>query len=90
MILEAILNLVRLLLQFICALLPDIPDIEVSLLEDLTHYFDLIFDNLDLLPFFIDINTVQVLVPLVLIVINFEHIYHFAIWVLKKLPLGIS
>lgn len=90
MILEAILNLVRLLLQFIFALLPDIPDIEISLLEDLTSYIDLIFDNLELLPFFIDINTIQVLVPLVLIVINFEHIYHFAIWVLKKLPLGIS
>lgn len=90
MIIEAIFNLVKQLLLVLFALLPDIPDFDINLLDSLTSYINLIFDNLDLLGFFVDISTIKILVPLIIIVINFEHIYHFALWVIKKLPLGIS
>lgn len=88
MILEAIFNLVKILLNFIFALLPDIPSLDIGLLDDLTAYINMIFNNLDLLGFFIDISTIKILVPLIIIVINFEHIYQFAMWVLKKLPIS--
>ena len=49
-----------------------------------------IFDNLDLLGIFIRIDTIKILVPLVVIAYNFEHIYHFVIWLVKKIPLSID
>lgn len=90
MILEAIFNLVKILLNFIFALLPDLPNFDIGLLDDLTSYINMIFNNLGLLGFFIDISTIKVLVPLIILVINFDHIYNFAMWVIKKLPLSIN
>ena len=90
MILEAIMNLIKILLDFVFALLPDIPSFDISLLSSLTRYIDMIFNNLGLLGFFIHIDTVKTLTPLIIIAINFEHIYHFAIWVLHKLPFSVD
>ena len=90
MILEIILNSIKNTMFYIFWLLPDIPDIEISLLESLTQYINLIFDNLGLLPFFINISTIKALVPLIILVINFEHVYHFIMWVVKKIPVSIE
>ena len=86
MILESILEVVYQLLNLIFLLIPDIPPLEISLLADLNSFIDLIFDNLGLLGFFIDISTLKALVPLLVIVYNFEHIYHFLMWCLNKIP----
>ncbi len=87
MILEIFLEVVYSLIALIFAIIPDIPQIEITLLADLNSFVDLIFDNLGLLGFFVDIDTIKTLVPLLVIVLNFEHIYHFIIWCLNKIPL---
>lgn len=86
MIFEGFCSLVSVLLQFIFTLLPDLPSFDVSLLDALTKYVNLIFNNLGLLGFFVDINAIKPLVPLVILVINFERIYHFIIWLINKIP----
>lgn len=86
MIFEGFCSLVSFLLQFIFTLLPDLPSFDVSLLDALTKYVNLIFNNLGLLGFFVDINAIKPLVPLVILVINFERIYHFIIWLINKIP----
>lgn len=88
MILEAIMNLVKVLLNVVFALLPDVPNFDITLLDSLTQYINMIFNNLGLLGFFVRISTIKALVPLVIIAINFEDIYHFIMWVVKKLPLS--
>lgn len=70
--------------------LPNIPRFDTSILGSLNTYIDMIFNNLGLLGFFIHINTIKVLVPLVIIVVNFDKIYHFIMWLIKKLPLSID
>lgn len=90
MILETILNLIKVFLQFFFGLLPDVPSLELTLLDSLTQYINMIFTNTGLLGFFVRISTIKALVPLIIIVINFEHIYHFALWVIKKLPFSID
>ena len=90
MLIEILLNLAKFLLDFIFALLPDIPNFNISLLDSLTQYINLIFDNVGLLGFFVRISTIKTLVPLVIIVINFERIYHFVIWIVHKLPISID
>ena len=41
--------------------------------------------------FFLPMSYVMVLLPLVILVMNFEHVYHLIMWVLRKIPvLGIE
>lgn len=88
MIIEVIINLVTILLKFIFDLLPDVPDFPQSLLSSIDNVTSVVFNNLSLLGLFVRIDTIKILVPLVIIVVNFEHIYHFAMWVIKKLPIS--
>lgn len=91
MILEVIMNLVRGLLDTVFALLPNVPDFDITLLDSLTTYMNMIFDNLGLLGFFVRISTIKTLTPWIIIVISFESVYHFALWVIHKIPfLGIK
>lgn len=88
MIIEAIINLVTILLKFIFDLLPNVPDFPDGLLSSIDNVTSVIFDNLNLLGLFVRIDTIKILVPLLIVVINFEYIYHFAMWVIKKLPIS--
>lgn len=90
MILKAIFDAILALLKLIFGILPDIPDFPDSIMSSLDKVFDTIFNNLDLLGLFVNIDTIKILVPLLIIVINFEHIYHFTMWILKKIPLSID
>lgn len=90
MILESILNVAKNLLHFIFLLLPDVPNLNITLLDSLSTYIDMIFSKTGLLGFFVRIGTIKILVPLIIVVINFEHIYHFALWCIHKLPWSID
>lgn len=77
----AILNSI---LDFLDAL-PQIPDEVVSVLN---QFFDLVFVNgWNAACFFVPMDFVLILVPLVILVDNFEHVYHLIMWVLRKIPL---
>ncbi len=84
MILEGILNLIKALLKVILGILPDLPSMSDNLLSSLNLVTDTIFGNANFLGFFIRISTIKFIIPMVILVMNFEHIYHFAIWVLHK------
>lgn len=90
MIIKAIFDLVLGLLKLVFGILPNIPDLPDNINNSLNTVFDTIFNNLDLLGLFVRIDTIKTLVPLLIIVINFEHVYHFTMWIIKKLPLGIN
>lgn len=90
MILEAIINLITALLKFVLNLLPNVPAIPGALMTSLDNVFNTIFSHLDLLGIFVRIDTIKILVPLVVVAYNFEHIYHFALWIIKKIPLSID
>jgi hypothetical protein len=90
MIIEFIFNLILALLKIVFGILPNVPTLNSSLLTSVNNVFDTIFSHLELLGLFVRISTIQILVPLLIIALNFEHIYHFAMWVLKKIPLSID
>lgn len=86
MLIQVFLDFSLMIVDLIFAILPDVPNIEIGLLSSLNNFVNLIFDNLQLLGFFIDINMIKTLLPYLIIVINIEHIYHFVMWVLNKIP----
>lgn len=90
MIIELIITAITAVLKLVFGILPNIPQLPNSVLTSLQNVFQVIFDNVGLLGLFVRISTIKLLVPLVIIVVNFEHIYHFVLWIIKKLPLSID
>lgn len=90
MIIKAIFDLILGLLKLVFGLLPNVPQFPQDILNSLNIVFDTIFNNLDLLGLFVRIDTIKTLVPLLIVAINFEHIYHFVMWIVKKIPLSID
>ena len=89
MITEALMNvgmfLLDTLLNFL-DLLPGMPDELVSVLDE---FFDLIFTNgWSIACFVIPMDYALVLLPLVILVVNFERVYHLIMWVLRKIPIA--
>lgn len=88
MVLETIVSITTAFLEIVLSLLPDLPDFPESFTASIDNVINIIFSNINLLGLFVRISTIKKLVPLVIVVVNFEHIYHFAMWVIKKLPIS--
>ena len=86
MILEAILNLFKTLL-YACFSWINIPAFPSELTENINTFLDLIFNNLTLLGFFIRPITLQISIPILIILLNFEELYKLTIWILRKIPM---
>ena len=91
MLVEALFTAVTWLIDAILNVLDVLPDFPAELVTSVEEFFSLIFDNLSILGFFLPLSTVKILIPLVLLVINFEDVYAFVMWLLRKIPfLGIK
>lgn len=90
MILEAVFNLVSSMLRLVFGWinLPDMPETVTSIIDEL---FTLIGGSIGMMGIFIDLNMVKILLPVLLIVINFDEVWKFTMFILKKIPfLGIK
>ena len=64
----------------------NIPSFPSGLAGSIDSFLSLVFDNLSLLGFFIRPATIRFVVPVLLVVINFELIYKLVMWIVRKLP----
>lgn len=91
MIIETILNLLKFLLTTIFGILPDLPDMPTAIADGITSFLDIIFDNVGLLGVFIPISTIKVVIPIVVLIMNFDDIYKLVMFIIKKIPmLGVE
>ena len=86
MIILGLLQALSGILISILSLLPTLPQLPDSILNGLNNFLDLIFNNSGLLGLFIPISTIKVVVPLIIVIINFDKIYKLVMWVFKKIP----
>ena len=77
-------------LKTLFGILPNFPSLPVFIISSIDFFVNLIFDNVGLLGFFIRISTIKILVPSIILVINFEKVYNFIIWIIKKIPLSME
>lgn len=87
MITEFFINTVGGLVNLVFSILPNLPDLPDTAYNSINSFFDLIFNYMGLIDIFVPLQHIRILVPLVLIVVNFEHIYNLVMWVLKKIPM---
>lgn len=85
MIIESILSMVFNLITIPLSLLPNIPQVPDSFYTSVNSVLDTIFNNLGLIGVFVRPATLQIIIPLFLIVINFDYIYSFVMFILRKL-----
>ena len=90
MIIEAILNLFKNLLFIVFGWI-SLPAFPESLNNSINTFLGLIFYNLTLLGFFIRPETLTISIPILIALLNFEHLYKLTMWILRKIPmLGIK
>lgn len=87
MIIELLLNLIALLIKavFIFINLPQAPP-EVQ--QSVDNYFNLIFDNLDFLGFFVNPSTLSIVSTSAIALWTFSKLYKLTIWIYHKLPIS--
>ncbi len=85
MIIESIMNLFKTMITGVFGILPNIPSLP-EMQNTLDSVFDLIFSNATLLNLFINVNTIKICVPILLVIWNFDKIYDISMWILKKIP----
>ncbi len=90
MILEWLVAAFLGIIKTLFSIIPDLPSLPDFVSTSIEGLFNLVFDNVQLLGFFISIDMIKVLVPCLILVENFDHIYHFIIWILKKIPISIE
>lgn len=92
MIIEKMFLFSTKILEIFFSLFPDIPNIPTELQNKIFNFLDMIFSNSEnILGLFIRIDTIKIVVPVLILIINFDKIYYLLLWVLKKIPiLGIE
>lgn len=90
MIVEGIVNMLVSLLKVVFGWidLPDLPDGIDTVIDELFGYLE---GGMGLLSIFLDIDMLRLLLPVLLIVINFDKAYKLTMFILRKIPfLGIK
>lgn len=64
----------------------NLPSLPASLIITLNNFLDLIFANASVVGFFVRPATLDVVIPLLIVIINFDKIYKFVMFVLRKIP----
>lgn len=86
MILEAIFSALLNFVYFIFSFIPSIPNLPPLIISSINDFINFVFQSAGLLGLIFDINLLKVLLPLVLIVINFDKIWYIILWIANKIP----
>lgn len=90
MIVESVLNMLVSMIKTVFGWinLPQLPDSVISVIDQL---FDTLSGAMGLLSVFLDIDMLKILLPILLVVINFDEAYKLTMFILRKIPfLGIK
>lgn len=90
MIIESLLNLFYKLFELVFGWI-NIPGVGEEFDDALAFFDDLLNAGKSLIDLFLPWDIVRFGLPIIIILLNFEHIYHFIMWIVKKIPmLGIK
>lgn len=86
MIIKGLFNLIYTFLSVILTPFEIIPDVPSMFSSTMNNFINFIIAPIRIVLYFVDPNMMKVAIPVVLVIINMEHIWDGIIWVLKKLP----
>lgn len=90
LIIEAILNALKTMIKMLFNWI-NIPGAGEDFFDGIAFFSSMLDSAKSLINFFVPWTLVQWGLPILIVVLNFEHIYHFVMFILKKIPmLGIE
>lgn len=90
MFIETIFNAFKTLLQTLLGWI-NIPSAGEEFTNGISYFSTMLNTGQDLIDLFIPWSLVKFGLPLLIVVVNFERIYNFIMWILRKIPmLGIE
>lgn len=90
MIIEALINLITVVIKLIAIPFNILPDTPETLINAADYYLDLVFDNLDFLNFFVNVSTLKSVALIAIIIWTVDRLYNLLIWIIHKLPVSIN
>lgn len=85
MIIEGLLNLFVGLLEVVFSWV-NVPELPASVTSVIDELFDILAGSVGLLSIFIDFDMVRLLLPVLVIVINFDEAWKLTMFILRKIP----
>lgn len=86
MIVRGLFELVYTLLNVVLTPFQIIPDLPASFQSYINVFKNFISDGVGIVLYFLPIGFVKICIPIVIIIMNMEHIWDGILWILKKLP----
>lgn len=80
-LLDALVSMIMTLFSWV-----ELPTLPASAMQVIDMLFTYIEMGMGLLSIFLNMDLVRVMIPLVIIVVNFDKAYHLVIFVLRKIP----
>lgn len=85
-IIDILLKFVDLILSFF-DVLPSFPS---ALVSGINTLFDYMLVGANIANFLLPFSHLSVIIPIAIIIINFDNIYRLVMWVIRKLPFSID
>lgn len=86
MIVESIFNLLKTLVSGLFGLIPNIPAMPEAVTSALSSAVDTVSQGCDIVAIFLPWSFVIVIMTVYVAFENFDHIYSFLRWIVKKIP----
>lgn len=91
MIIEWVMNLGMGIIDVLFMMLDVLPNFPAKVITVINSVFDLMFSAVNLVGVFLDFNMVRTLIPIVILILNFDKIVKLIIFAVKKIPfIGIE
>lgn len=90
MIINIFLTAIMTIAQALFDILPELPDIPVGITNALDTIPELVRFTSRLVVMFVGRTFYLVVIPLIIVLINFNWIYHGTMWLIRKLPIGVK
>lgn len=90
MIIEALINLVTVVIKLLAIPFNILPDTPESLTTAVDSYLDLVFSNLSFISFFVNVDTLKTVALIAIAIYTLEKAYTLLIWIIHKLPVSID
>lgn len=90
MIVEALVNLITGIIKLLALPFNTLPDTPVALRDTMASYMDMVFNNLDFISFFVNVDTLKRVALIAIGIWTLHHAYDFLVWIIHKLPFSID
>lgn len=87
MIVELLINLITFLIKAIFNFI-NLPQAPEGAKVAIDSYFDMIFNNLGFLNFFVNVDSLKTVAIVAIAIIVFEDLYKVTMWIYHKLPIS--